>query len=148
MNNDLITNKNWWQRHKRWFVPTLGIVCLVIGLLISSGLGAIGSDVTRAYTDPALYEDALTQVKLHPEVTKLLGTIAPIDKFAILEGQIQYTNDDQTVNSTVRINGSKGKAKLDISADRVQNEWNYKTIRVRIVSPTEHNQTIEVLQKK
>ncbi len=145
MNNDFITHKNWWQRHKRWFLPSLGILCLVIGMVLSSGLGAIGSDVTRAYTDPELYDDALNQVKLNTAVTKVLGDIEPIDRFAILEGQIHYSNDGQTVNSTIRITGSKGKAKMDLKADRVHNEWRYTTIKVRIVSPPEHKQSIEVL---
>ncbi|TXE10745.1 hypothetical protein ES711_02225 [Gelidibacter salicanalis] len=108
-------------------------------------LGAIGSDVTRAYTDPELYDDALNQVKINTAVTKVLGDIEPIDTFAILEGQIQYSTDGQTVNSTIRITGSKGKAKMDLMADRVKNEWRYTTIRDRIISPPEHKQSIEVL---
>jgi hypothetical protein len=50
------------------------------------------------------------------------------------------------VNSTIRLKGTKGKAKLDISADRINNERNYTKINVRIKNPPENKQTIEILK--
>lgn len=74
----------------------------------------------------------------------MLGEIEPIDKMAIVEGQVQYSNNNTTVNSTIRINGSKGKARMDISANKVKNKWSYSKIHIRIKNPLEKRQTIKI----
>ncbi|MEH6536240.1 MAG: hypothetical protein V7719_07605 [Psychroserpens sp.] len=42
---------------------------------------------------------------------------------------------NRSYKSVVRIIGTKGKAVMDIVANRIDNEWNYKTINVRIKKP-------------
>ena len=145
MNNELIKQKSWWNRNWKWFVPVSGIL-LILAILISSGMVRIGADLAKAYSDTELYENALNKAKSNQKVTELLGEIEPIDKLAILEGEIHYTNDNQTVNSTIRIKGANGKARMDIIADRINNEWNYKKINVRIKNPPEKKQTIEIIK--
>ncbi|MFH6768802.1 cytochrome c oxidase assembly factor Coa1 family protein [Gaetbulibacter aquiaggeris] len=145
MYNELIKQKSWWNRNWKWFVP-VSVILLILAVLISSGMGGIGADLAKAYSDTELYENALNRVKSDQKVIKLLGDIEPIDKLAILEGEVQYTNDNQTVNSTIRIKGVKGKARMDIIADRINNEWEYKKINVRIKSPPEKKQTIEIIK--
>jgi hypothetical protein len=52
------------------------------------------------------------------------------------------------VTLSIRIKGSKGKGKMDISAKKNGSEWEYKTITIRIKNPKEEIQilkdTIEV----
>ena len=146
MNNELIEQKSWWKRNWKWFVPFSGILLIIISVFISSGMGGIGADLAQAYSDTELYENALEKVKSDQKVTELLGEIEPIDKLAILEGAVQFTNNNQTVNSTIRLKGTKGKAKMDITADRINNEWEYKIINVRIKNPPEQKQTIEIIK--
>ncbi|SRX56136.1 cytochrome c oxidase assembly factor Coa1 family protein [Aequorivita sp. CIP111184] len=146
MNNELIKQKSWWKMNWKWFVPASGILLIIISVFISSGMGGISADLAQAYSDTELYENALEKVKSDQKVNELLGEIEPIDKLAILEGSVHYTNENQTVNSTIRLKGTKGKAKLDISADRINNEWNYTKINVRIKNPPESKQTIEILK--
>jgi predicted negative regulator of RcsB-dependent stress response len=146
MNNELIEQKSWWKRNWKWFVPLSGILLIIISVFISSGMGGIGADLAQAYSDTELYENALEKVKSDQKVTELLGEIEPIDKLAILEGAVQFTNNNQTVNSTIRLKGTKGKAKMDITADRINNEWEYKIINVRIKNPPERKQTIEIIK--
>jgi len=146
MNNELIEQKSWWKRNWKWFVSVCGILLIIISVFISSGMGRIGADLAQAYSDTELYENALEKVKSDQKVNELLGEIEPIDKFAILEGAVHFTNENQTVNSTIRLKGAKGNAKLDISADRINNEWNYTKINVRIKNPPENKQTIEILK--
>ena len=38
-----------------------------------------------------------------------------------------------------------GNWSMDISADRINNVWNYKKINIRIKNPPEKKQTIEIL---
>jgi hypothetical protein len=134
------------QRHWKWFVPAI-LVSLLLVVFFSSGLNKITSDLTLAYTDTELYSKALEKVKANETVKTILGDIEPIDQLAILEGQVNYSEDNTVVKSTVRIKGTKGKAKLDIIANKVETEWNYKTIAVRIKQPKDQQQTITVLSE-
>ncbi|MGS2739984.1 cytochrome c oxidase assembly factor Coa1 family protein [Sinomicrobium sp. M5D2P17] len=79
-----------------------------------------------------------------PRVKDLLGEMEPIDKMAIIEGQVQYSNNNNTVHSTIRISGSKGKARMDVSANKVKSQWSYSKINIRIKNPPEKRQTIEI----
>ncbi len=107
-------------------------------------MDVIGTDLAQAYADPELYSNALEKVKTDQRVKDLLGEIEPIDKMAILEGQVEYSNGDKTVFSSVRIVGTKGKANMDISADRINNTWQYTEINLRIKNPPENKQEIEI----
>lgn len=145
MNNELIKQKSWWKRNWKWFVTICGILIITISIFFSSGMGGITNDLVQAYADTELYENALKKVKSNHRVTELLGEIKPIDKLAILEGQVAYTNDNKTVSSSIRVVGAKGRANMDISADLVNNEWVYKKINIRIKNPPEKKQTIEII---
>jgi hypothetical protein len=102
-------------------------------------------DLAKAYTDTELYENALEKAKSDIRVTEILGEIQPIDKMAILEGQVEYSNKNNTVNSTIRIVGEKGLARMDITADRIKNDWNYTKINIHIKNPPEFKQTLKIL---
>ncbi len=144
MSNELITQKSWWKRNWKWLIPVIGILLITITVFFSSGMNGIATDLVQAYADTELYENALNKAKSDKRVTELLGEIEPIDKLAIAEGEVQYTNENKTVNSTIRIVGNKGKARMDISADRINDEWNYTKINIRIKNPPEKKQTIEI----
>ena len=109
-------------------------------------MGGIGADLAQAYSDTELYENALEKAKSEQKVIELLGEIEPIDKLAILEGEVHFTNNNQTVNSSIRLKGTKGKARMDITADKINNEWNYIVINIRIKNPPEKKQMIEIIK--
>lgn len=146
MNNELIEQKSWWKRNWKWSLTGSGIVLLFIGVFFSSGMGGISRDLVQAYADGGLYENVLERANADARVFELLGTLQPIDKLAILEGQVEYSNNNSTVNSSIRVVGSKGKATLDIFAERLNDDWIYKSIKIRIKTPPEKKQTIEVLR--
>ena len=87
-------------------------------------------------------------MKLNDEAIALLGEIQPIDKLAILEGYVEYSNDNKTVNSSIRIVGTKGRGSMDITANRVNNTWVYTKINLRVKNPPENRQIIEVIGYK
>lgn len=145
MNNELLEQKTWWKRNWKWFVPVFGLILISIAIFFSSGMDGVATDLAQAYADTELYEKALEKVKSNEKVTGLLGEIKPIDKMAIFEGQVEYTNNNNTVTSTVRIVGTKGNANMDISANRLNNTWSYNKIHIRIKKPIENKQTIKVV---
>ncbi|PKD17303.1 hypothetical protein APR41_18570 [Salegentibacter salinarum] len=140
MNNDLLQQKSWWNRNWKWVLPIFGIIFISIAVFFSSNMDGVAADLAQAYADTELYNNALVKVKTDQKAKVLLGDIEPIDKMAILEGHVEYSSDNKSVYSSVRIVGTKGKANMDISADRINNKWKYNEISIRIKNPPEKKQ--------
>ena len=144
MDNELIIEQYWWKRNWKWFLITFIIMfLLVFGLLLSSGVDGNIADIGKAYSDNSLYEKAIEKAKTNNRVLEVIGKIEPIDKLAILEGNAIYSNNNNSVELSVRIKGSKGKGKMDISADKNGTEWKYKKISIRIKEPKEEIQILK-----
>jgi hypothetical protein len=133
------------KKYLKWIIPIAVILAIIIYLFSSSGISGIATDYAQSYADTELYEEALDKAKSDKRVTKLLGEIEPIDKLAILEGHVNYSNDNKTVNSSIRVSGNKLNAIMDITANREENVWNYEKIHIRVKNPPEMKQTIEVI---
>ncbi|MFD2917985.1 cytochrome c oxidase assembly factor Coa1 family protein [Psychroserpens luteus] len=144
MDNIIIQNKNWWQRNWKWLIPS---TVIMFGLLmfLFSGLGGAATDISKAYAEKDLYNNAFEKVKANDKASKVLGELQPIDNLAILEGSVNYSNDNKTIKSSIRIVGSKARGKLDIIADKVDDVWGYKLINVRVKQPKDQKQTIAIL---
>jgi len=144
MNNELIEQKSWWKGNWKWIVPAVGVILISIGIFFSSGMDGITTDLVQAYASQELYEDAVIKANSDERVIAVLGTIKPIDKLAILEGEVHYSNKNKTINTSIRIIGTKGKARLDIVANRMNTEWKYIKINVRIKNPPEKRQILMI----
>ncbi len=129
MNNELLNQGTWWNRNWKWILALgSGILIMVTVLLSVSGL----ADYAQSYSDPSLCQNAINEANTNAQVMQRLGTLEPIDNLAIMEGNTVYSKDNTTVNTTVRVQGSKGKGKMDIVANKIQNTWTYKQIQIRI----------------
>lgn len=142
MSNDLIKHKSWLQLHWKWMLPTSVIFILAFILLLSLTSGHL-DDYGQAYSDPRLFEGALEKAKQNEDVKIALGNIASVSKMAILEGDVTYTNQNRNVQFTVKIEGIKGKASMDVIAER-KDIWVYKKITIRIKNPPDRRQIIMV----
>ncbi|WP_025743128.1 cytochrome c oxidase assembly factor Coa1 family protein [Aquimarina pacifica] len=147
MNNEIIEEKSWWKRNWKWFFPLLSFILISIVLFFSSGMGGHMTHFAQAYVDTELYENAIKKAQLNKKVTNVLGELEPIDNLAILEGEVHYFNDNKSVDLSIRVKGSKRKASMDIAADRINGEWNYRKINIRIKKPIEEKQTIEIIKQ-
>lgn len=143
MNHDYSNMKTWLQRNWKWI--------LILGMTLSLGLSLLISltgkhlgDFGKAYTEPQLYEGAVKIAQTNKQVTSLLGELQPVTKMAILEGDIDYTDKNSEVNFSVRIRGTNGKAKMSAKARRMAHGWEYEKISLRIISPSEKSQILEV----
>ncbi len=141
MNNELIVEKSWWKKNWKWFLPT---ALFLMGTLLFTTLSIDGNvtDIAKAYSENSLYEKAIEKSNTNERVLELLGTLEPIDKLAIIEGNAKYSSNNNSVEVTVRVKGSKGKGKIDISADKKGTEWEYKKISIRIKHPKEEIQIL------
>jgi hypothetical protein len=142
MDNELIVEKNWWSRNWKWSLPAL-LFLLLFGFLLSSTIDGNITDIAQAYSDDSLYEKAIEKAKTNERVLEVLGAIEPIDKLALFEGNAVYSNNNNSVALSIRIKGSKGKGKMDISAEKNGKEWRYKTINIRIKNPKEEIQILK-----
>lgn len=144
MDNELIVEKSWWKRNWKWFLPTFLLMFLLLfGLILSLSIDGNVTDIAQAYSDNSLYEKAIEKVKKNKRVLEVLGEIEPIDKLAILEGNAIYSNNNNSVELSVRVKGNKGKGKMDISAEKNGNGWEYKKINIRIKEPKEEIQILK-----
>ena len=144
MDNELIVEKSWWKRNWKWFLPTFILVFLLLfGVILSSGVEGNVTDIAQAYSDNSLYEKAIEKAKTNERVIELIGEIEPIDKLAILEGNAIYSNNNNSVELSIRVRGNKGNGKMDISADKNGKEWGYKKISIRIKDPKEEIQILK-----
>ncbi|SDS28978.1 cytochrome c oxidase assembly factor Coa1 family protein [Gramella sp. MAR_2010_147] len=136
----------WINRNYKWLVPVVCIITIILYLFTSSGLGKIATDLTQAYADNDLYKNAIENANKDQRVLKSIGFIKPIDKMVILNGEVRYSENNQKVSTTIKINGEKGDAKLDIEAYRIDEKWHYDQINVRIFNSSEYTQTIETIK--
>jgi hypothetical protein len=109
---------------------------------LNSNIDGSLTDIAKAYSDNLLYEKAIEKANKNKRVLEVIGQIKPIDKLAILEGNANYSNNNNSIILSVRIKGSKGKGKMNISADKNGSEWVYKKINIRIKEPKEEIQIV------
>lgn len=130
MDNDLVQKESWIKKNWKWLLGTCLLVLILFSFFGNSGKG-IG-DMAQAYTDNSLYEKAIYQANLNSKILEVIGEIKPVDKLAIIEGNASYSNNNNSVDLSIRIEGSKERGKLNISAIKKGTEWEYKKITVRI----------------
>lgn len=146
MSNELIVEKSWFKKNWKWFIPVFLFFPVLIFLLSSSGLGGLLGDYGKAYSDSSLYVIPMEKVKENNRVSEVLGKIEPMGKMAILNGAIHYSEDNKSVDSTIKIFGENGKAMLDISAEWINDSWQYNKINVRIKNPPENREVIPIIK--
>lgn len=143
MNNEIIIEKSLWKRSWKWLLPTIMIMLFfLVRLFLNSNIDGSLTDIAKAYSDNLLYEKAIEKANKNKRVLEVIGQIKPIDKLAILEGNAYYSNNNNSIILSVRIKGSKGKGKMNISADKNGSEWVYKKINIRIKEPKEEIQIV------
>jgi hypothetical protein len=135
MNNELVMEKNWWERNKISISISTGVLLVVLSLAFLLGNNVV--NFLGVTLDSSIYENALVKVQTNKRVIELLGNIKPIDKIAVLEGNVEYFNNDTTIEMSFRITGSKAKGKIDIYAVKKGKNWEYKKINIRIKKPME-----------
>lgn len=143
MDNELILQKSWWKKNNPWFIPLIVVIIIAIGVIAKSGI----ADFAQGYADPSLYNNALAEARSNAKVAEIMGTLNPFDKMAMLEGSVRYTDNGTTVDLTIRVSGSKGSGKMDISAHKKAAVWEYKSISIRVKKPFYKKQTIPIIPK-
>ena len=143
MDNDSIEKKSWLQRNIKWFIPVVIVLLFLGSALFSTASDAQMGDYATALNDDALFQDALHQAQQNKEVTMVFGTLQPIGQLAIIESNVEYSDNNNHVNLSVRVKGNKAKGRMDVVATKANNTWHYNIIKIRVKEP---KQEIIVLQ--
>ena len=133
------------RKSLKWLIPIIVVLAIMLYLFSSSGMGKVATDLTQAYADQELYKNAIEKANSDHRVIEKIGEIQPIDKMTILNGEVNFSNDNQTVNSTIKVIGSKGNGKLDLTAIREDESWRYEKINIRIKDSGKKNKFSEVI---
>ena len=128
--DELIEHESWWKRNWKWFVPVFGILLLFVVAIGASPMGIRISDIAKIYADPYLMDNALMKAHENKEVIGLLGTLEPINGMDIMQGIVNYSNNDTTIEIYVQIKGSKGSGRMRVFADWNKNKWKYNNISI------------------
>ena len=133
--------KSWFGRNWLWFIPLTG--CLGFILLIVLGLGAAFFGVSNMINNATPVEYAIELATKNELVIKNLGE--PIEKYGIPSGNISLTNDDGDVDFSIPIRGNIGEGTLVVRGIKIDGEWVYEDLYVRIRDTQEE---INLLEKE
>ena len=133
--------KSWFGRNWLWFIPLTG--CLGFVLLIVLGLGAAFFGVSNMINNATPVEYAIELAAKNELVIKNLGE--PIEKYGIPSGNISLTNDDGDVDFSIPIRGNIGEGTLVVRGIKIDGEWVYEDLYVRIRDTQEE---INLLEKE
>ncbi len=133
MKKALLDLKNIWSHNWKWALPVMLFVSLIT--LFFSITGNATYRYGSVYLQPSIIKNAQKKAEENDLVIEKLGNLQPHNFFHLLEGEVAYLNQNKSVMITVGIIGSKGRAKLDIVANRNGKDWKYQKITVRIKKP-------------
>ena len=129
--DNVVFQESWLKNNWKWLLPTLMGIILCI-CVFSSTIAEDTSSIVQAYSDTLLYEKAIEKANKNIEVLAVIGKIEPIDKLSIMEGNVVYSNHNNSVVTTVRISGVKESGKIDIIAHKINKLWHYQKITIRL----------------
>lgn len=139
--NELVQPKSWFNRNWKWAVP---VGCLsFIGLFVVGAiiLGVIG--FTKIFSgNNDVTEKAIKIINHDKSVTEKLGDNIETD--GMFSGNISTVNDKGNADISVPIKGDKGTGRTMIKAEKLNDEWKYNQISVKI---DETGEVIEIEKK-
>jgi len=135
MSNVVIDSNSWAKRNWKWLIPTT-ITILFLAFYTIIPMATNGApQIIKAYSDPTVFEKAIEIANTNSKVKTTIGTIEAIDKLTILEGNIIYSNNDTSIESTIRIKGNHNKGKMDFTANKKGKEWIFQKLTIRCKNP-------------
>ncbi len=135
MNNELVPQPSWWKRNWKWVVPVGG--CLTMLILIGAFVGSLFYGVTSMFEDSTPYEYAFEKINNDEKMVELMGL--PIEKDGMVQGTINWNNNEKNADMKIPISGPKGSGTLYIKATGEGDQWIYHEIRVVVKDSEEFN---------
>ncbi|MFL1895724.1 cytochrome c oxidase assembly factor Coa1 family protein [Aquimarina sp. 2-A2] len=119
----------WIKRNYKWALP-VGFALLLLTFFFSM-TGDATLRVGSIVANPSLINDAIEKANSNDAVIAEYGKISPTNSLAIIEGEVIYSNNNQMVDISLWVQGSKRRGKLDLTAVYKNDIWQYRMIRMR-----------------
>lgn len=132
--------KSWFSRNWGW---VLGGGCLTIIIVMVLGIGGIVYKAIDSVKDSEPYNYALNLSKENESVIDFLGT--PIETNGMGNTSYSYSGGTTTLDLTIPIKGPKDEGNIVVSAEKINDEWAYENLYVKIDGKTE---TINLLEQE
>ncbi|MHA7056641.1 cytochrome c oxidase assembly factor Coa1 family protein [Aquimarina sp. M1] len=136
-----IPRKSWFSRNWPWVIPVGG--CLTLIIVFFAFLGSVIFGVSTAFTNSAPYQDGLTKAQQDEYVVQMLGE--PIETNGIMNGSLNFKNDEGSVDISIPIKGPDGEARIYIVGTKQNDTWTYSELYVIL---EENNETVDLLWGK
>ncbi len=124
--------KSWFARNWGW---VLGGGCLSLIIVVVLAVGGLIYKVSDAVTESEPYTHALAKTIENEKVISFLGE--PIETNGIGNTSYSYKNGSSTAQLTIPIKGPKDEGSIIVNAEKINDEWAYNLLYVKIDGETE-----------
>ncbi|WP_452224833.1 cytochrome c oxidase assembly factor Coa1 family protein [Lacinutrix chionoecetis] len=135
---DEIRQKSWASRNWGWLLGGGCLTLIIIGVI---GVITLVYKVSDTITESETYIYAYTNAAKNEKVIDFLGE--PIETDGIGSSSYKYVNGSSTAKLTIPIKGPKDEGEIVVDAEKINNEWTYHQLYVKIDGETE---TINLLE--
>lgn len=125
--------KSWFARNWGWVVGGGCLTMIVILVVVVGGLIYKVSDTIKE-SEP--YKHAYAEAIKNESVIGFLG--APIETNGLGNTSYQYSNGTTTAALTIPIKGPKDEGTIVVNAEKINDEWAYYELYVKIDGEIEH----------
>lgn len=123
----VVSSPGWWQRHWKWAVPLLCLVCTILFVGAIAGLMFVLFNVMRSSD---VYTAAMQRARDNPQVIEVLGT--PIEPRWYLSGEMNTSGASGEASLQIPLSGPKAEADLYVEAKKTAGRWHYSTLIVDV----------------
>ena len=122
-----VAPRSWWSKNKKWFLPTLILVLVVLPILFFGGIFMV---VMSSIKQSDVAKHAFARAQSNPAVIEKLGT--PMEIGWLVSGSINVSTASGDADLAMPISGPKGKGKIFVVAAKSGGEWSYSRMDVQI----------------
>jgi hypothetical protein len=124
---DKVTEKEWYERNKKWAVP---VGCLVAIVVIVSFFGGIFLIAFGALKYSGVYVESLKKAHASLAVIQALGE--PIEEGFFVFGSIHVNGPSGEADISIPISGPKGSGTIYAVATKSAGIWHFEMLEVDI----------------
>nr|WP_321247545.1 cytochrome c oxidase assembly factor Coa1 family protein [uncultured Psychroserpens sp.] len=124
--------KSWFSRNWGWVLGGGCLSLIVVGVLVIGGIVYKVSDTLKE-SEPYTY--ALIRTIDNERVVEFLGT--PIETNGMGSTSYKYANGSTSAELVIPIKGPKDEGSIIVDAEKINDEWAYNLLYVKIDGETE-----------
>lgn len=127
-----VIQKSWFKKNWGWL---LGGGCLSLIAIVVIAIAGIVYKVSDSISGSEPYTYALSKATENQKVIDFLGE--PIESNGMGNTSYSYKNGSSTANLTIPIKGPIDEGEIVVEAEKINNEWAYNTLYVKIDGESE-----------